>query len=171
MPRSTVVAITFLVSVANYYTTTFCIWFGHWFSHIKSGPLTALHVLGHHAIYPSSRDIRSPVFRYASWKHDSTITLFPWLLLAAGVEYVLLPGWLFCVCFLESALLVLLLTYVHQEFHLTRSKLSKFDWFLRARSIHHWHHDRDTNYMVADHLWDKLMGTYYNPRTAKDSPP
>ena len=146
--------------VANYYLATFCIWFGHWFSHLKGGPLTRMHVSGHHVLYPNSREVLSAAFRYASWNHDSTITLLPWLMVANFLEYLLMPGWLFIIALSETVVLMTLITYVHQQFHLVESRLMRFEWFRSARSLHALHHDRDVNFMVADHSWDRLMRTY-----------
>lgn len=162
-----------LVLVANYYVATFCIWMGHWFSHVQKGPLTFLHVGGHHALYPNSRNMRTPSFRYASWRNDSTFTFLPWLILAGLIESVLLPRRFLWMCAGETILLTGLITYVHQEFHVVHSRLARFRWFRVARRVHQLHHDLDANFMVADHFWDKLLCTYhdparYNPRIAEN---
>jgi sterol desaturase/sphingolipid hydroxylase (fatty acid hydroxylase superfamily) len=51
-------------------------------------------------------------------------------------------------------------TYCHLQFHVSASPLKRFAWFCRARSIHAAHHDDDVNFMVADHFWDRVFGTY-----------
>lgn len=150
----------FALTVVNYYGTTLSIWFGHWFSHLQRSPLRNFHVLGHHVLYPTSRSILSDRFRYGSGKRDSTFAFLPWLILQLIVGYVVLPWWLFLVCFVEIAAITTLVSYIHMQFHLWDSPLGRFDWFLRARTVHAVHHDLDKNFMVADHFWDRRFGTY-----------
>lgn len=148
-----------MLSTLNYYVTTFSIWFGHWFSHLKGGPLTSFHA-GHHALYPDSQTMRSEVFLYASGKHDSNFALVPWLVLQAALQYLLLPLSLFLPCLLQTTILSILIGYIHLNFHLLNSRLERFGWFRRARRRHELHHDADKNFMVADHFWDRLFGTF-----------
>lgn len=157
---SKIVGLILVFAVGQYYLTTFLIWFGHWFAHIKKGPLTFIHVGGHHALYPDSRHYFSPRFRYASLKNDSAVAQIPWQIVAAIGQFLLLPDRLWLLCLAEAVLLNVLFNYVHTQFHLEKSKLEKWCWFVRARNTHKWHHDLDVDYMVLDHFWDKALGTY-----------
>ncbi len=154
---------TLVLLVGNYFATTLTLWFAHWSSHLAWSPLWGCHVGGHHALYPTSRELLSERFRYGSGKHDSNLALVPWLVLQAAIEYAALAGRPFLVCVLESLVLVSVFAYVHIQFHVRRSPLRRFAWFLEARRRHARHHDLDKNFMVADHFWDRLFGTYCGP--------
>lgn len=150
-------------SIFNYYVVTFALWFSHWFSHLSWSPFRNFHVLGHHALYQNSRQSLSTEFHYARGKHDSNFSFFPWLTLVLAVEYFLLPRWLFITCFLNMIITVAAHSMIHLQFHLTRTPLSRFRWFARAREIHFVHHDLDKNFAVADHFWDRIFGSYFEP--------
>ena len=149
-----------VVIAANYYITTFSIWFGHWFSHLKKSPLAPFHVSGHHVFYPSSQSMLSQQFIYGSGISSRIFALLPWLLLQTLVQFLLLPWWKHLSCLAEEILIVIVFNYLHTQFHLLNSRLEKFFWFRRARDRHALHHDWDVNYMVGDHLWDRVLGTY-----------
>lgn len=149
-----------LLSIGNYFLTTFSIWFGHWFSHLKGSPLSGFHMSGHHVIYLNSKSVLSEGFRYGSGKQDSSFALVPPLILQAMLLYLLLPLPAFLVCFIEGTAIAVIVGYIHIQIHVRGSKLEKFAWFSKARSEHASHHDMDKNFMVGDHFWDKCMGTY-----------
>ena len=151
---------TLIIFVGNYCATTLNLWFGHWFSHVKRSPLAGFHVSGHHAFYPDSGHMRSDAFIYGAGRSSSIFAFLPWLVLQAGIQLVVLPPRTFLLCFVETALIVAALNYLHTQFHLTRSRLEGFRWFRVARQRHEVHHDRDINYMVGDHFWDRRFGTY-----------
>ena len=154
---------TFVLAISligSYYLTTLSLWFGHWLSHRAASPLRGFHVLGHHALYPGSARVLSRTFLYASGKHDSLYALVPWLVLQQIGLFVLLPEWLFLASLLSAIAILSMTTYCHLQFHVSASALERFAWFRRARSIHAAHHDDDVNFMVADHFWDRVFGTY-----------
>ena len=144
----------------NYYLTTFILWFGHWFAHRKGGMLTAFHVASHHALYPDSDHMRTPIYVYPSGRHGSNYAFIPWLLLQVLLLFWLLPGPLFLMCFVQIAAIIILTGYIHENFHLLRPRLEPFGWFRRARDLQDLHHDEDVNFMIADHFWDRIFGTY-----------
>jgi len=146
--------------VANYYATTFAVWFGHWSSHLPRSPFRGFHVYGHHRLYPDSAHSRTERFRFGSGRHDSLYSLLPWLFLLLAVQWMALPRWLFLVCSCETVLVAVAISCVHQGFHLNHTPLARFAWFRRARAIHEAHHDDDVNFMIADHFWDRVARTY-----------
>lgn len=156
----TLVVLIAISLLGSYYLTTLTLWFGHWFSHWASSPLRGFHVLGHHALYPDSARLRSATFRYASGRHDSLYALIPWLLLQQIVLFAVLPTWLFLTSLLAAIAVLSATTHCHLQFHVSKPWLERFAWFRRARSVHAAHHDRDVNFMVADHFWDRVFGTY-----------
>ncbi|MEE8636485.1 MAG: hypothetical protein V3T12_10775 [Acidiferrobacterales bacterium] len=146
--------------IVNYYVTTLALWFGHWFSHLRWSPLRDFHVLGHHVLYPNSRLIQTLTFLYAHGRHDSNFALAPWLFLIAFAEFFLFPFWLFAACLVHSVVTVGSSSFIHLQFHVFDTPLERFDWFRKARTLHTLHHDADRNFMIADHFWDRVFGTY-----------
>jgi hypothetical protein len=145
---------------ATYYVTTFCLWFSHWLGHTRWSPLRNCHLLGHHRIYPDSRRCRSGGFICSRGKHDSIRTMVPWLVLAAGGGFLVLPlAWAVCGA-LQVAGWAGFFAWLHVQFHLDRSVLRRFGWFGVAGFRHDLHHDLDSNFMVGDHFWDRLTGTF-----------
>jgi hypothetical protein len=153
------------LAIANYYVTTFSVWFGHWLAHGPSSPTRRFHIEGHHAIYPSSGHARDTPGAYHGGQGatNSAWALLPWLVVQAGVEALALPTWAFALCLAEMALLLVVINHVHEQFHVARSRLERFRWFLRARAVHDLHHDRPLNLMVADHFWDRVFRTFESP--------
>jgi sterol desaturase/sphingolipid hydroxylase (fatty acid hydroxylase superfamily) len=157
-------AVAALATVAVYYLATLMIWIGHYLPHLPGSRLRPFHMGGHHAHYPDSAHARSARFHYGRGRHDSLVPQLPWLFGLGFVLWLLLPaGWGIAAA-AEVALVAAAHSYVHMHFHLEHSWLARFDWFRRARATHDLHHDRDVNFMVADHFWDRLCGTYQPPR-------
>lgn len=152
-----------LLLLGNYYLTTFSIWFGHWISHVKWSPLRFCHVQGHHRLYPDAQTMRTEAFRFSSGKHDSNIALLPPLLLQTAIAYLCLPHWMFFIYLCETIFVAGLFAYIHIQFHLIESRLEHTHWFRKARRRHEIHHERDMNFMPADHFWDYVFGTYCQP--------
>lgn len=146
--------------LANYYATTLAVWFGHWSSHKNWNPLRNCHMLGHHRLYPTSRDVRSESFRYGSGKHDSLWTLIPPLAVEVVAGYIVLPLRLANAWGVTTVVFSLGTGWIHSQFHLCSTPLSRYAWFRRARENHYLHHDEDVNYMVADHFWDRVFGCF-----------
>ena len=154
------------VTLVNYYVTTFTIWFGHWFSHLKNNPLAPFHVAGHHIFYPDSRHILSQRFIYGRGKQSSIYSLLPWLIIQSLGQFLWFSWTNYIVCLTSEIALVIVFSQLHGEFHRRDSRLETFAWFCRARQRHALHHDRDINYMVGDHFWDRLFGTYMRSEEA-----
>ena len=144
----------------NYYLTTFSIWFGHWSSHLRYSPTYDFHVGGHHALYPDSRSSISRTFLYGSGRHDSLFALLPPLVVQAVIIGFLTASWLRWGLWLETAAIATEVSWLHAQFHTGRSVLNRFAWFRQARKVHFAHHDRDVNFMVGDHFWDRVWRTY-----------
>ena len=62
-----------------------------WFSHQEWNPIHDHHVLSHHHVYPDSSHCLSTKFRLAEGKYDSSKALLPWFVLAAMLEFAVLP--------------------------------------------------------------------------------
>jgi sterol desaturase/sphingolipid hydroxylase (fatty acid hydroxylase superfamily) len=146
--------------LGGYLATTFTLWFAHWFSHRRGGPLTGFHVRGHHALYPSGAACLADTFRYGVGWHDSVYAFLPWLGLLAGAIWWWLPASVAIVVTLEAVVIVGLWSYVHEQFHLDGSRLETRTGFVRARGRHFRHHDRGVNFAVYDHFWDRVFRTF-----------
>jgi sterol desaturase/sphingolipid hydroxylase (fatty acid hydroxylase superfamily) len=144
----------------NYYAATLMIWVGHYLPHRPHSRLRQFHMGGHHALYPDSRHTRTASFQYGSGWNDSLVPMLPWLIL------LILTQWLIFNCrwaalgTVEITLIAAAHSYLHAQFHVLRSPLEGLAWFRRARSIHSLHHDCDVNFMVGDHFWDRVCGTF-----------
>jgi|GEM_PF-2177289 len=148
------------ISLANYYATTLALWFGHWFAHLKRSPLAPFHVLGHHAFYPDSRHLMSARFIYGQRRQSSIYSLLPWLMVQSAIQLALLSWPSYFISLTGEIALVIVFNQIHTEFHLHDSRWNGFRWFQKARRRHALHHDDDVNYMVGDHFWDRLFGTF-----------
>lgn len=149
-----------LALVGGYLATTFTLWFAHWFSHLRGGPLTGFHVRGHHALYSSGGRCLSQTFRYGKGWHDSVCAFLPWLALLAAAIWAWLPLGLAVLVTVEATVIVGLFSHSHEQFHLSGSRLDAQPGFARARRRHFEHHDAGVNYAVYDHLWDRVFGTF-----------
>jgi sterol desaturase/sphingolipid hydroxylase (fatty acid hydroxylase superfamily) len=150
--------------VAVYYLSTLMVWLGHYLPHRPDSVLREFHMGGHHTHYPDSHNTRSERFIYGSGRNDSLVPQLPWLIGLGIVLWWVLPGGYGWAAAAEVAVVAALNSYVHMHFHLERSWLLRFAWFRYARATHDIHHDRDVNFMVADHFWDRRLGTYEPPR-------
>src|SRR5438046_2770422 len=80
---------------------------------------------------------------------------------ATTLAPVLVAGWRLPITLGEIVILVVLLNAVHTQFHLLAPWLEERRWFRTARRRHDFHHDADVNFMVGDHFWDRVFGTFH----------
>src|SRR2546427_2778042 len=165
MARAAGLASFALVFAATYYATTLALWAGHWFSHLPWSPLRTFHLAGHHTLYPDSRHTRSTQFHYGSGRASNIPALLPWLVIEATLTWVLVAGWRLAVAIGEIVVLVVLFNAVHTQFHLLAPGLERRRWFRTARRRRELHHDADVNFMVGDHFWDRVFGTFREARS------
>lgn len=150
-------------AIAVYYLTTLMIWLGHVLPHRPSSRLRDFHMDGHHAHYPDSRHARNERFVYGKGRNDSLVPQLPWLIALGIALWTLLPGMQAWLAAIELTLIAAAHSYVHMHFHLRHSWLCRFAWFRHAQAAHDIHHDRDVNFMVGDHFWDRRFGTFEQP--------
>jgi sterol desaturase/sphingolipid hydroxylase (fatty acid hydroxylase superfamily) len=158
MPRTIGLAVGALVG--TYYLTTFSIWLAHWLWHRERGPQRGLHAQGHHRVYPSADRARSGSPIRTPLKYNGLFALLPCLALQELVQYLILPPALWALCLFQTLGIVTAVNYLHAQCHLAGSRLEQFRWFVHARDAHDVHHQTDANYMVGDHFWDRIFGTY-----------
>jgi sterol desaturase/sphingolipid hydroxylase (fatty acid hydroxylase superfamily) len=163
MPTAGTAAILLIAAIAVYYLTTLMIWVGHYVPHRPNSRLREFHIGGHHTLYPDSQHARSPRFLYGWGRHESLVPQLPWLVVLAAVFWVVLPQGLALAATTELLVVASVHSYVHTQFHLTSSWMSRFAWFRHAQTTHDLHHDRDINFMVFDYFWDRVFGTFEAP--------
>jgi hypothetical protein len=148
------------LAVSVYYAATLMIWLGHYVPHRSKSFVREFHVGGHHGLYPDSRHMRTERFRYGQGRHDSLVPMLPWLFVLAAAAWVALPAdWAAFAC-LEVVAIAAAHSHIHAQFHLAAPYFDRHAWFRRARARHAVHHDRDVNFMVADHFWDRVFRTF-----------
>lgn len=160
-----VVCVAVFLLPVNYYVATFCLYVGHWFSHLPWSPLRNHHILSHHWLYPHSSDCQTTSFHMATGEHDSSKALLPWLVPPLVLYGLALPPILAVVSTVELALATAVISWIHVHFHLIDSPLACWGWFLTARDRHALHHDRDLNFAVADHTWDRVFRSFVEAPT------
>ena len=163
LPGAVELALLVPVAIGTYGATTLAIWFGHWLPHRPQSWLREFHMGGHHALYADSAHSRGAFFVYGSGKHSSLVPMAPWVAVVAGAHWFFYPPALALGCMLEMSAVIAALTCAHNRFHVEGCGLERFRWFRRARAIHDLHHDADVNFMVVDHFWDRLFGTFRDP--------
>ena len=104
----------------------------------------------------------------ASYIEDK-LNLSPWFVLPVsliiGAAYTVLPIEHFIVHVVVFCLSYLVHIYLHGQYHVSETWLEHFAWFRRRRLLHYEHHlDMSCNFAVIDFFWDKLMGTFRDPR-------
>lgn len=119
------------------------------------------HALGHHAKY--SRD----TLRTDRYIDSETYVMFYYLVPAGciGVPVyatggpVVVAGYAVGVAFAFWLHL-----YLHEQYHLTRSRLDGLAWFQRKRALHFEHHlNVRSNYAIVEFWIDHLLGTRQEP--------
>jgi sterol desaturase/sphingolipid hydroxylase (fatty acid hydroxylase superfamily) len=135
----------------------------HWcLGHQKIGGfLHKIHAREHHGIYSEELMISDKYLDEArSADYYYAIPAFT----LAWCAYRLLPFDLFLIHFVSLGLSTLAHFYLHVQYHLAGTWLTRYRWFQRKRKLHLLHH-RDTtkNYAVIEFFWDRVFGTYEAP--------
>jgi hypothetical protein len=129
--------------------------FGHW---PGAGKLYQTHVYSHHGIYSGENLIAE---KYNDEEKSVTHYYFVPVAVLEVFAFLALPLGIFIthvVAILSSYWAHL---YVHEQFHLSKTRLARFAWFKRKRKLHLLHHrDTSANFGVLSFVWDRLMGTY-----------
>jgi sterol desaturase/sphingolipid hydroxylase (fatty acid hydroxylase superfamily) len=120
------------------------------------------HTLHHHANY--SRRMVSE--RYLD--EDASNTPFYVLpsLATVAFAFVLLPPDLAVVLTVSLAAHFAAQVYLHTHYHLKGTWLGRFAWFRRRQVLHFEHHRHvSANFSIVEPLWDRLFGTFREPRS------
>lgn len=147
-----------------WYTVNIIEWLLHMLSHSRINlplfkQLHDVHMNHHRVHYPVSNLLKAPPYQ-----DGSGMTVFGplFIFLALGAFYVL-PyryAWIFDV---EALIILSISTYMHDAFHIKGHYLEKYNWFLKRRALHFYHHGHLKNNMSLsgiDNTMDKCMKTY-----------
>lgn len=153
--------ITYLfVAAATYYGASLVqVIFHRLFGHQRwIGALFETHVHGHHAQYawPTLQTERwIPTERHIIWYYS-----IPFALVACAV-YWLCAADLFAVHLAALFFSIWWHIYLHRQYHVRASWLSRFVWFRHKRQLHLLHHRRSNkNYAIVEFFWDRVLGTH-----------
>lgn len=138
---------------------------GYLYHRLAHAPGTALyraHMAHHLDAYPHT-DFMS-VERYRSTGTSSFVLWFvPIFIVFVGLEFLLLPLWLFWFALAATSVSALLNVYVHDAVHVHGMSLDS-GWFKWARLRHYVHHrNMRKNFCIWMFLWDRVFGTLKEP--------
>lgn len=150
----------FLVALTTHYFASFIQIVCHrLFGHTRRiDKLFQVHTNGHHAKYPPTQ-LRSSVWipneEHITWYY--AIAFAPFLVLC----YAIAPSDVFMVFVLSLLASTGLHIYLHRQYHLQTTSLTRFTWFRKKQRLHFVHHRSvNRNYAIVEFFWDKLMRTY-----------
>jgi len=119
------------------------------------------HTGSHHTIY-SATNFERPV--YSTEEASVTYTIIPVAVIIPGVAYFLLSPYLTIVAGVTVTATFLANVYLHVQYHLESTWLTRFNWFNKYKELHRMHHiDQTTNFGVIGFICDRLMGTLCKP--------
>lgn len=120
--------------------------------------LYRVHAKGHHAKYPAEQ------LRSSTWiPNEEHITWYYAFAFAPFIfaSYLVAPLDIFSVFVTSLGASVWMHIYLHRQYHLEATWLTKFKWFRRKQYLHFVHHRRvHRNYAILEFFWDKLLKTY-----------
>ncbi len=133
---------------------------GHW---PGAGKLYRTHTFSHHAIYTAD-NLVSEKYKYDD-EESITHYYFAPVAVFEVFAYLVLPLGIFVAHLVSIFASYRAHLYVHEQFHLSKTWLSRFAWFKRMRKLHLLHHrDMTANFGLLSFVWDRLMGTYREVR-------
>ena len=130
----------------------------HKASHYKqSGALYRWHKV-HHKDYPAKRLESDTYIDSTGWMNNMYAF---YILLTQGIIYCISSNRVFIIFYIQSTSYAIFLEYMHEQFHLTNSWWSKYEWFQYLKQNHLRHHIKhNKNYSFFTTKIDKLNNTY-----------
>ena len=125
--------------------------------HKSSGKLYRWHKL-HHKDYPVTR-LESDTYIDSSDWFSNMFAIYS--LSSMGILYFASSHRVFAIISTEALAYSMLITYLHEQFHLKKSWLLKYKWFKRHKRKHLIHHiKQDKNFSFLTTNIDKLQNSY-----------
>jgi hypothetical protein len=153
-----------IIAVATHLVTSFGQTLIHYklAHHPMGGRLFHKHVNFHHVHY-SKDHLVSPI--YLGDEGNITPFFFIPVFLVGACTYFVLPTDLFVVQAIACAVSFYAHVYFDTEYHVEGSRLQMFGWFRRKQELHFVHHRHaNSNFAVIHFFWDRILGTYREPR-------
>lgn len=153
-------------TICTWYFCNLVDWLLHTMSHIPTKfpilkKIHQIHMNHHKQQYPISKLLQSKPYKSGGGE----FAFGPVILLLFMVLYLILPGRIIWIVLAQSTLFLLVSDRLHVEYHLKGSYLERFDWFLRRRERHFWHHKHLRQNMSLggiDPIFDHLFRTYHD---------
>lgn len=159
-------------TVATWYFCNLMDWLLHTMSHMPTRlpvlkTIHRIHMTHHKIHYPITKLLRPEPYNSGGGE----LAFGPIIAIIYGIIYILLPVRIAWVVLLESTLFLLASDRLHVEYHVQGSYLERFDWFLRRRERHFWHHKHLRENMSLggiDPVFDHVFKTYREVKNAKE---
>lgn len=121
--------------------------------------LHRIHMEHHKRHYPIKNLLRDAPYRDGGGAQ----VFLPLISLVIMAAYLLLRTRLFVIFLVEGLGLQIASTYLHDQFHIRGSWLEKYQWFLRRRYRHFYHHghlQKNMSLGGVDKSWDIFFSTF-----------
>ena len=153
------------VTIATWYFCNLMDWILHTMSHIPSKlpilkTIHHIHMTHHKMHYPITKLLQPVPYKSGGGE----IAFGPIIFLLFFIIYFVLPIRISVVVILEATIFLLISDRLHVEYHLKGSYLERFEWFMRRRERHFWHHKHLRQNMSLggiDPVFDHLFKTYH----------
>ena len=152
-------------TVGTWYFCNLTDWLLHTMSHISTRvpilkTIHNIHMTHHKIHYPITKLLRPEPYSGGGGE----FAFGPIIATIFGLMYILLPTRISWVVILETLVFTLVSDRLHVEYHTQGSYLERFDWFLRRRERHFWHHKHLRENMSLggiDSVFDHVFRTYH----------
>ena len=160
------------ITVITWYFCNLTDWSLHTMSHIPTKlpvvkTIHHIHMTHHKVHYPISKLLRPEPYKSGGGE----FAFGPIIALIYGIIYISFPTSIALVVLIETTLFLFVSDRLHVEYHVEGSYLERFDWFLRRRERHFWHHKHLRQNMSLggiDPVFDHLFKTYHEVEHGTD---
>lgn len=160
--------------ITTFFYGTFLGWLVHWGIHQRwSGFAHRSHMTHHLKLYPPS-NLLSETYRDAG--KDNTTYIFTPIIAVGFLAYEAIlyhwgaSFWLLAGLTVEGLLIGLLHDWMHTWFHLSGTRLLKYQWFRDLRELHFYHHRRmNRNFGIYFFGWDRVFRTFRRQPLSSES--
>jgi sterol desaturase/sphingolipid hydroxylase (fatty acid hydroxylase superfamily) len=136
--------------------------------HQSGGKFFRNHINFHHKYYSKDHLVSE---RYLADEGNNTPFFLIPVFLVGTCGYLLLPFDLFVAQMAASWISFYAHVLFDKDYHVEGSWFLRFAWFRRKQELHFVHHRHaDSNFAVIHFFWDKVLGTYREPKIGRYYP-